>query len=200
VTSSDRRRTSPATRAGLLDATRVLLAEGASVASLNVERIATAAGMSRATFYLHFSDKRELVSALAEDLFSWREYIGAEALADPTMERATLDEMMRVIVGRWAENRVVLAAIIEVAEYDAAFADAWRSSMQRIAGTAAVQLEARWRKTKHPAGDPAMIAEIFTWMFERSCHQMLRNGEPPDRLASALAEIIWRAINPPTTP
>lgn len=199
MTTVDRRRTSPATREALLRAATGLLTGGASVASLNVERIAREAGMSRATFYLHFADKRELVGALAEDLFAWREYIGAEVLADPAMQRETLDAMMQLIVGRWSENQAVLAAIIEVAEYDSEFQESWRLAMQRIAETAAVQLDARWQKMPGNPGDPAVIAEIFTWMFERTCHQMLRGGLPPEQLAAALTEVVWRVISFPVS-
>jgi AcrR family transcriptional regulator len=159
-----------------------------------VEKIVKEAGMSRATFYLHFTDKTELIAALAEDLFAWRDYIGAEVLADPTMERGTLDAMLELIVARWAENQAVLAAIIEVAEYDAAIAQAWREAMLHVARTAAVQLRARWEAIPGSTGDPEAIAEVFTWMFERSSHQMLRHGTSQRELAASLSEIIWRVI------
>jgi TetR/AcrR family transcriptional regulator, ethionamide resistance regulator len=193
----DRRRTSTATKAGLLDATKRLLVGGASVSGLNVEKIVREAGMSRATFYLHFADKTELIAALAEDLLSWRDYIGAEVLADPQMERHTLDAMLKLIVERWADNRAVLAAIIEVAEYDTAIASAWRSGMVHVAETAAVQLRARWAAVGSSAGDPDAIAEIFTWMFERSCHQMVGDERSQEVVAESLAEIIWRVITFP---
>ncbi|HSV40269.1 MAG TPA: TetR/AcrR family transcriptional regulator [Nocardioidaceae bacterium] len=195
MTVEDRRRTSAATRAELLDATKRLLTGGASVSGLNVEKIVREAGMSRATFYLHFTDKTELVAALAEDLFSWREYIGAEVLADPGMKRETLDIMLDLIVARWAENQAVLAAIIEVAEYDDAISTAWRGAMLHVAETAAIQLRARWTAMPESTGDPTTIAEIFTWMFERSCHQMLRNERRQEEIASSMAEIIWRVIS-----
>jgi AcrR family transcriptional regulator len=194
VSNADRRRTGPATREALLEATNRLLAGGATVSGLNVERIVKEAGMSRATFYLHFTDKHEVIAALAEDLFAWRDYIGAEVLADPSMDRETLDSMLRLIVDRWSENRATLAAIIEVAEYDQDIAQAWQTAMAHVAETAAAQLKARWRKIPGETGDPALIAEIFTWMFERSCHQMLPRLNDPEGLADALAEIIWRVI------
>jgi AcrR family transcriptional regulator len=152
------------------------------------------AGMSRATFYLHFTDKTQLIAALAEDLFSWRDHIGAEILADPTMQRDTLYEMLGLIVGRWRESRTVLAAIIEMAEYDEAISGAWREAMLKVAETAAEQLRARWKAIPDSSGDPDTIAEIFTWMFERSCHQMLRDESRETEVAESLAEIIWRVI------
>ena len=197
VTASDRRRTGTTTRAALLDATRQLLGEGASISSLGVDKIVIRAGLSRATFYLHFTDKTQLIAGLAEDLFSWRDYIGAEVLADPNLERQTLDAMLALIVSRWRENKTVLAAIIEMAEYDESIASAWRSSMMSLAETAAEQMRLRWLATPDSTGDPDTIAEIFTWMFERSCHQILRDETREQDVASSLAEIIWRVITYP---
>jgi AcrR family transcriptional regulator len=172
---TDRRRTSPATRADLLGAATRLLAAGASVSSLSVDRIVEEAGMSRATFYLHFRDKTELAAALAEDQVAWRDTIGAEVLSDPRLTREAVHAMLTEIVARWVDNRAVLAAIIEVA---------------------AEQFRRRWAdQPDHP--DPDTIAEIFTWMFERSCHQILRDPSRQDAVADGLTEIIWRVLAAP---
>src|SRR3712207_7614489 len=53
-----------AIEASVLEATEALLAEGASFAELNIERIATRAGISRTAFYFYFRDKRELLVRL----------------------------------------------------------------------------------------------------------------------------------------
>ena len=55
-------------QAAVLAATEALLAEGSSYAELNVERIATAAGISRTAFYFYFRDKRDLLMRLAGDV------------------------------------------------------------------------------------------------------------------------------------
>src|SRR4051795_9359471 len=57
-----------AIEAAVLRATEELLAGGASYADLNVERIATAAGISRTAFYFYFRDKRDLLMRLAGDV------------------------------------------------------------------------------------------------------------------------------------
>jgi hypothetical protein len=43
--------------------------------------------------------------------------------------------------------------------------------------------------------DPDTIAEIFTWMLERCCHQMLNSDGDVGRVANAMAEIIWRVLD-----
>jgi AcrR family transcriptional regulator len=195
ITTEDRRRTRLATRAALLDATKRLLAEGTSFASLKAEHIVEAAGMSRATFYLHFRDKSELVAALAGDQVAWRDEIGAEALTDPALRRETLHAMIAGIVARWAENRAVLSAIIEVAEYDPAMADTWRTAMHEVASKAAAQFRARWAGRGDGPSDPDTVAEVFTWMFERSCHQILRDPTRQATLTESIVEIIWRVLD-----
>src|SRR3954471_2000654 len=55
-----------AIEAAVLQATEALLAEGASFAELNIERIATRAGISRTAFYFYFKDKRQLLERLTE--------------------------------------------------------------------------------------------------------------------------------------
>src|SRR3978361_1191819 len=52
----------------VLRATEELLAGGSSYADLNVEKIATAAGISRTAFYFYFRDKRDLLMRLAGDV------------------------------------------------------------------------------------------------------------------------------------
>src|SRR5687768_18516142 len=57
-----------AIEASVLRATEELLSEGASFADLNIERIATRAGISRTAFYFYFRDKRELLVRLTADV------------------------------------------------------------------------------------------------------------------------------------
>jgi AcrR family transcriptional regulator len=189
------RRRRQATVADILDATRRLLSAGTPVANLSVERIVAEAGIARATFYLHFSDKHALIARLSEDEVAWREQIGAEVLADPNLERSTLDAIMIEIVSRWAADRPVLAAIIELAEYDPNVREIWRSAMKRVADKAATQFRARWANSTTGPADPDTIAEIFTWMFERCCHQMLTDSTRIEAVAASMAEIIWRVLD-----
>ena len=186
-----------ATVAELLAATKRLLEAGEPITGLSVDRIVAEAGISRATFYLHFRDKYDLISRLAEDLFSWKDEAWVGQLADPKLELSTLERIMSDIVARWVANQAVLAAIIELAEYDPRMRDAWRSAMREVADRAASQFDQHWRGSQARPSDPAMVAEVFTWMFERSCHQITREPGRDAELAEAMAEIIWRVLDYP---
>jgi AcrR family transcriptional regulator len=182
-----------ASRTEILDATRRLLA-GTNVASLSVDRIVAEAGVSRATFYVCFPDKHAVVAALAQESLAWREQVHAEVLADPALTRARLDELMRTIVGHWQRNRPVLAAIIELAEHDVAMGGPWRAAVREIAEQAAEQFRTRWADAAAAPDDPDTMAAVFTWMLERSCHQLVTDDTSADAVALAMAEILWRTL------
>ena len=181
-----------ASRIEILEATRRLLAAH-SVAGLSVDRIAAEAGVSRATFYVCFPDKHAVVAALAQESLSWREQVHAEVLADPDLTRDRLDELMLTIVGHWQRNRPVLAAIIELAEHDDAMGEPWRAAITEIAEQAAEQFRIRWADSPAAPADADTMAAVFTWMLERSCHQMV-NDDSAEAVALAMAEILWRTL------
>lgn len=191
--TGERRRA--ATQEDLLQATKRLLAEGAPLASLSVEKIVAEAGVVRTTFYLHFRDKYELIEQLAIEQEAWIETIGQGALSDPELSRDTVGEAMREIVAGWAENHAVLAAIIELAEYDERMRIAWGSIIHSVATVAAGVFAAHWNAAGGAPANPPMVSEVLTWMIERACHQIARDPDRRDDVADALAEVIWRVLH-----
>jgi AcrR family transcriptional regulator len=192
---TDRRRTAPATKTELIEATKRLLATGVAVADLSAERVSVEAGMSRATFYLHFKDKRELIVALAADQVAWKDQIGAETLAAPDLDRSAVHQIIGDVLRLWLDNQPTLSAIIEMAEYDPEMSATWRSAMGEVAETAGRQFAAHWENSPDAPSDPMVIAEIFTWMWERSCHQILRDPKRFDALRDAMTDVIWRVLS-----
>jgi AcrR family transcriptional regulator len=191
--AGERRRA--ATREELLEATKRLLGQGAPLASLSVERIVAEAGVVRTTFYLHFRDKYDLIERLAAEQESWIEAAGARTLADPELNRGTIDRAIEEIVDRWIENQAVLAAIIELAEYDERMRETWRGAMHAVAGVAARVFAAHWSSSGNAPAHPEMVAEVLAWMIERSCHQVARDPASRDAVSAALAEVIWRVTH-----
>src|SRR3954462_10219944 len=82
-----------AIEAAVLRGTEELLAGGSSYADLNVERIATAAGISRTAFYFYFRDKRELLMRLTAHV---NEQLYAEADTWFTGEATSSEAMARI--------------------------------------------------------------------------------------------------------
>ncbi|MBA3742676.1 TetR/AcrR family transcriptional regulator [Sporichthya sp.] len=184
-----------ASRSEILAGTRRLLAAGGAVASLSIDRIVAEAGVSRATFYVCFPDKRAVVAQLAQEALSWREHVHAEVLADPDLTRAQLDELLLTIVRHWQADRDVLGAIVELAEHDPAMRTAWRGAIADIADQAADQFRVRWRRSRDRLDNPEAVAAVFTWMLERSCHQLVTDSESAETIALAISEILWRTLS-----
>lgn len=105
------------TRARLIEAARSVMTERGYFAT-TIEDIASEAGASRATFYLHFNGKAELVEALIDETNgpSVQRYRDLDALMErgdltPTTLRAWLSEWF----GVWREGAAGLAAMNQAA-------------------------------------------------------------------------------------
>ena len=168
-----------AIEASVLRATEQLLTDGSSYAELNVEKIATAAGISRTAFYFYFRDKRELLMRLTADV---NDQLYAEADRWFTGDAAPQETMTR-IAALYEEHAPLLRAIVEVSTYDEEVATFWRALIGRF-------VEA----TEKRVGSRA-TAFALVWMTERSFYQQLVQGRPldPGELVSALAGIWERA-------
>jgi len=177
-----------AVQGAVLKATEELLAEGASYADLNIERIATRAGISRTAFYFYFRDKRELLMRLTEDVNEllyqqadiWFSGAGAP---EPEIRQALTN-----IAALYAAHGVLLRAIVEVSTYDEEVATFWRGLVGRFVDATQKRLEIEG--TQLP---PHATAFALVWMTERAFHQLTVQNEPIAReeLVEALAGI-WR--------
>ena len=174
-----------AIQASVLEATVALLDEGASYADLNIERIATRAGISRTAFYFYFRDKRELLMRLTAEV-SEQLY----GVADGWFSRT--DDDLAAALGRvgevYREHAPLVRAIVEVSTYDEEVATFWRGLVGRFVDATRARLEADG--TTLPAQATAFA---LVWMTERAFHQLGVQDEPVPRaeLVAALAGI-WQ--------
>jgi len=177
----------------LLAATERLMAAGLAFTEISVDRLATEAGISRATFYVYFSDKGHLLRLLARHVLA---DLGAST--EPSGERdaaAVLGTIRRIIAVFRAHQRL-LTAVVETAGYDAGVAAEYRDIHATIA--------ARFRATIERDQAAGLIrplpavetAAALTWMVERTCHQTLGEASPEadERLARALSELVWGGL------
>src|SRR2546423_7750523 len=121
-----------AVQAAVLGATEQLLGEGATYADLNIERIATRAGISRTAFYFYFADKRELLMRLSEDvtdeLFTQAD-IWYSGSGNPEAE---IREALVNIARLYEQHGPLLRAIVEASTYDEEVAVFWRGLLARF--------------------------------------------------------------------
>jgi TetR/AcrR family transcriptional regulator, ethionamide resistance regulator len=185
-----------AVQAAVLAATEALLSEGASYADLNIERIATRAGISRTAFYFYFRDKRELLLRLTEDvneLLYQQADIWFSGAGDPEPE---IREALRNIAALYAEHGVLLRAIVEVSTYDEEVEEFWRGLLGRFIDASRRRIEAEQRAGRAAAEDAQATAFALCWMTERAMYQHLVQREPfpASAMVDALAGIWLRSV------
>jgi TetR/AcrR family transcriptional regulator, ethionamide resistance regulator len=185
-----------AVQRAVLEATEALLAEGASYADLNIERIANRAGISRTAFYFYFRDKRELLMRLTEDvseLLYQQADIWFSGAGEPEPE---MREALTNIAALYAEHGVLLRAIVEVSTYDEEVAQFWRALTGRFVEASRKRIEAEREAGRTPSQNPEATAFALCWMTERTIYEHLVQGEPFPRgeLVDALVGIWLRSV------
>jgi TetR/AcrR family transcriptional regulator, ethionamide resistance regulator len=186
-----------AVQAAVLEATGGLLDEGVSYADLNIERIATRAGISRTAFYFYFRDKRELLLRLTEDVVDELYRQGDIWFSGNGDAGEDLHEALGNIAAIYRENGAVLRAIVQAAATDDEVAVFWHAILDRfvVATTARIKaLQATGHSAVHE--DPRAAAFVLCWMIERAFNQQLVLGQPlrEDALVDALTGIFVRAV------
>lgn len=182
----------------LLVALQELLAEGATFTELSVERLATRAGVSRSTFYVHVADKGALLAELTEDLVgqllqAGRGWWGREAPST----RDELRERTAVIVATYRPHAELMRAFTDTSSHDPSVREAFRDLTGRYIDELTAHIEAGQRAgTVRDDVPPRTTAEMLTWMAERGLDQMLRGADDLDaeRTVDAFTAIVWNTL------
>lgn len=182
----------------LLDATDRLMADGTSFTELSVDRLATEAGISRASFYIYFEDKGDLLRRLARQVFGDLTEDAAQwwtvaARRDP----ADIGSAMARIIASYRRHQPVLIALNEMAGYDAAVGETYRELLTGIGEQFTGVIEAGQTDGSIRSTLPAATtASSLVWMVERVCQQNLPS-QPSGydaELADTLAQIVRGAL------
>lgn len=182
----------------LLDATERLMASGASFTELSVDRLATEAGISRASFYIYFEDKGHLLRRLTDQVFAdltvaAERWWNVAARRDP----ANVHAAMTAIVASYRRHQPLLVALNETAGYDPQVGATYREILTAISGRVTEVIEAGQADGSiRPELPAATTAAALTWMVERTCQQNLP-GKPSEydvELADTLTQIAWATL------
>ncbi|MET0474675.1 MAG: TetR/AcrR family transcriptional regulator [Mycobacterium sp.] len=182
----------------LLDATERLMADGASFTELSVDRLATEAGISRASFYIYFEDKGDLLRRLAGQVFD--DLAGAaERWWGVSRRRDSSDVLaaMSGLVASYRHHQPLLVALNEMAAYDPLVGATYRDILTTIASRLAVVIEeGQDDGFIRPELSAETAASMLTWMTERTCQQNLpgRPSSHDAELAATLTQIVWGAL------
>jgi AcrR family transcriptional regulator len=176
-----------ATREALIESARVMFVECGYTAT-TAEAIAKAAGVSRATFYLHFRSKAEIVQW---HMAALEEPIRAAYVRLDTLEHPALDDVTEWLVEHarfWREHRAEFASMEQALSHEPLVSDEWFAMLRRIASGMRNLLG------RQPDDDARLRARLHvTTMLmstDRNFHFALVQGhdENFERLVSVLAE------------
>jgi TetR/AcrR family transcriptional regulator, ethionamide resistance regulator len=182
----------------LRSAVEELMADGESYTELSVERIVRAAGISRATFYVYFEDKGDLLRALADDFVERMLEAASEWWSlPPDATRADLRTALNAIFDAYRPHKVIAAAVVEVSSYDANLRALFGDLLERVIGAVAAHVETgQEHGFVEPELDPQRTAAWLTWMAERGLYQLVAPAGPAatERLLDALTDIVWNTL------
>ncbi|WP_162932461.1 TetR/AcrR family transcriptional regulator [Solimonas sp. K1W22B-7] len=184
----------------LVGAMERLIAGGQSFTALSVEQLAREAGIARSTFYLHFSDKGQLVHRLLQEITREMSTAAGTWFAQPELtRREDLHTAIRSIVEVYERHHAVMTAVVETAAYDPEVAQLFHQMMDSLVMESRRSLRRIQQNGKaHPDATPE-VADVLTWMLECACHQLLKGRKPAqrERLAETLTHIAWTAMFAP---
>lgn len=170
-----------------------LLEAGEQYSDISVERLITAVGVSRSTFYSYFSDKAALLAAMAEDVTIDLAEAGATwfELGEPDGVEA-VRVALRPLLATYREHRQILRSITDAASYDAGIRELHQALVARATAGLGEHLVALGRADL----DVERTAQWLVWMLERGLYQLVAEASAAEseRQLDAVAELVWRAL------
>jgi TetR/AcrR family transcriptional regulator, ethionamide resistance regulator len=201
---SDRAGRADAMRARMLETIERLLREGDTFTELSVERIVTAVGISRSTFYVYYEDKghllRELTDEVLEQMLSASRAWWARL---PDARFADVESGIEELIETYRAHSILMAAIVDTSTYDADV----RAELHKLIVGGQEELAEQIRRGQksdkiRPELDPERTAGWLAWMVEHGLHELVRESDEAEakKLGQALSRILWNALYPEPAP
>lgn len=181
----------------LLLAIESLLEGGQTFGTLTVEQLAREAGIGRATFYLHFRDKGELVQRLMRKLTSEvTESAGGWFRGGGEVNRQSMHFALHGIVGTFKKHQAVLAAVTDMAPFDPVVAQAHAQMMDELCRHSRKAISQARRNGRATTQAGSELADLLTCFLELYCARFIAQyeGRQLTALIDLFAHICGRAI------
>lgn len=181
-------------RTRLLHAADRELSAAETFAELSIERLITAAGISRSTFYAYFQDKGALLEALTEGVLDemWAVAIGwTELPADAGKNDIVV--ALREVIAVYRTHRLVMAAAADSPAVREDYSRLMYRTIDRIADHIARGQAVGFVR---PEIDPFDTATLLTWGTERGLNKLVAHASDDEvaRVLTALADIVWNLL------
>jgi AcrR family transcriptional regulator len=194
----DRERRRTDIRDRLLEAIEKLAANGDSYANVTIERLATTAGLSRATFYIYFEGKGDLLRAWFGEALQ-----GLGAACSPwlalgaTSSQADMRAALARIIETYRAQASVMAAVADEATQDSSLRDELGAAIHSGADVLRTQIE-RGQQDGWIDRDllPGETAAWAIWLLERGLTQVVPSAtdDAVTALIDTLADMAWHTL------
>jgi len=169
-----------------------------SFTDVSIDRLAERAGLARSTFYLHFSDKVELLEALAVDVID--EIVDAGEYwwsLGPGITKEDLREGLERLADAYRSHHTVMTAVVEAASYD----ERIRRHFELLVTTGSKQIADHIRKGQEQGFvarelDAETTAGWITWMSERGLYKCVipADAAQTERHMQTYTNIVWNTL------
>ncbi|WP_410870280.1 TetR/AcrR family transcriptional regulator [Nocardia sp. A7] len=186
------------TTARIVETARTLF-ETQGYSAVRVDDIAAAVGCSRATFYLHFTSKGEVLRAIAQDgtLASVRDFYADLDRVLTTGSRAAFADWMSRAIDWFFANRDMLPAWDEATALEPEFRAVAREGIMSLADTMPAYL-ARW--PEHRRDEGRLRIELLVAQLERFFTRWAMQGTidvSAEQAAAVLTDVWFPALQAP---
>jgi AcrR family transcriptional regulator len=186
-----------ATEARITGATRDLLEEGFAFADLNIEQIASRAGISRTAFYDYFRDKRDLLMRLVEEATAPILREADELVGGRPSGPDEIPHTIAAAVEFSRNERQVFRATVEAAAYDPVIRAFWQDQvLGRFVDVIERRIEGQQERQIALAGNArglalSLVMMVVATLYQHASHDV---GMSDDEVAETLVAVAVRAV------
>ena len=180
------------TRQAILTAVGEVLARR-GVDALTIEDVLESAGIARATFYAHFSDKNEVIREVVADMWRRASDLYAHFAALPVADEAAVRTWLNFLCGRWREHHEEVVSLLRGAP-----AEISAGSGQHLDEFVGI-LVADGRHWRCSQDEAACRARLLIIQLERAMLDLARGAWPTsqEQLVNALLRFWMNALREP---
>lgn len=168
----------PSIEERLLAATERLLAQGQSFGSLTVAQLTKEASMARATFYLHFQDKGELVARLIDQLT--QEMIlsfGTWTRNADVADRKDVQVAVAGMIKTFKRHQAIISAVRDTMANDENVAKLYVKMGDTIASLAKTSIMAVTKRGSGRKEAGTDVADALTWSIVLWCTHFIDQSD-----------------------
>ncbi|AYF76772.1 TetR/AcrR family transcriptional regulator [Nocardia yunnanensis] len=181
--------------AELMSAVRDLLEAGTAFSDITIQQITERAGVSRPAFYSHFVDKNELLSRLVAEALAPVTARMSEQMGEWPSGPEHMPNALRAAIGYLEPHRVVIAAFLEVANYDADVAAVLNASSKAFRSELAERIRRQQRAGVALDGEADTIAFALSALAIELIREFVNgeNGVDSERWVEVMS-LVWGRV------